>query len=221
MPILVMNLEANDPNEHTDVFAYGDNVMKRNYRKEHEAAESALKSAKERSALLYNAGKRVILFKKVNRDGGVRVGFKDYDSCNAFRMIPLNDVVELGIDIDSLPEYTDFSERYRSLLRAARECFNEAKNKSRFAMRSAKTDYLSQFYAVRREVYDSYILSREWQVKRQECFDHHGLICVDCGLSEATDIHHIHYETLGDECPVNDLVPLCNTCHEQRHMRER
>lgn len=40
--------------------------------------------------------------------------------------------------------------------------------------------------------------------------------CADCRDS-ATEVHHLHYRTLGNETLL-DVLPLCSACHELRHM---
>ena len=75
---------------------------------------------------------------------------------------------------------------------------------------------IDEAYTHRRSVYDEYINSIEWRRKREDCFDTHGKFCIDCG-DNATDVHHLHYDSLGDEDPVNDLHPLCSYCHNHRH----
>jgi 5-methylcytosine-specific restriction endonuclease McrA len=123
----------------------------------------------------------------------------------------------MGIDVYSLPEYTEFSKKYYELLDAANKYFYECRKASKDVLYSAKIEYLHRFYADRREIYDSYMSSPEWAAKRQQCYQVHGTTCVDCMERPATDIHHKHYETLGDECPQNDIVPLCSQCHKARH----
>jgi 5-methylcytosine-specific restriction endonuclease McrA len=191
--------------------------MARDYRAEHEIACQALEVAKERADREYEIPKGTILFKKVDKNGNLRVGYKDYDSGEHFKMIPIKEVLDRGINVDDLPEYTEFSKRYHEIYNLLSRIKCEASFKSRQAVRNAKTESLKRFYHERREIYDSYMSSPEWSAKRQLCYQHHGTTCVDCGKAYATDIHHKHYEILGDECPVNDIVPLCSSCHEARH----
>jgi len=40
--------------------------------------------------------------------------------------------------------------------------------------------------------------------------------CADCGGQQKLELHHRHYETVGNESP-GDLVALCRDCHEARH----
>ena len=192
-------------------------MKKRDWRKEHEIACQALEIAKERASEQYDLPSSVILFKKIDKNGRVSVGFKDYSSGENFRLIPRKEVQALGVDIDLLPEYTEFSQKYQQLQDAVRNFFYKNRVHSKEVFYSAKINYLNRFYEDRREIYDAYLSSPEWAAKRQQCYQFHGTTCLDCGTNYATDIHHRHYETLGDENPETDIVPLCSGCHEARH----
>lgn len=43
--------------------------------------------------------------------------------------------------------------------------------------------------------------------------------CQACGSGEDLQVHHRHYDTLGNEAP-RDLVLLCDACHEATHKFE-
>lgn len=43
--------------------------------------------------------------------------------------------------------------------------------------------------------------------------------CQACGSPDQLQVHHAHYDTLGDEQP-QDLVLLCDPCHEATHNYE-
>lgn len=192
-------------------------MKKRNWRQDHEIACQALEVAKERASDNYSLPDSVIVFKKIDKNGKLSVGFKDYSSGKNFRLIPRKEVESMGINVDLLPEYTEFSRKYHALLDAANKYFYECRKVSKDMLYAAKIEYLNRFYAERREIYDAYMSSPEWAAKRQQCYRAHGTTCVDCQSAHATDIHHKHYDTLGDECPKNDIVPLCSDCHKARH----
>ena len=187
------------------------------YRERHRLASWALEEAKE-NAKKYTLPPKTILFKKVDKNGKVGVGFKDFEKGN-FTPIKRKDVESLGIIIESLPEYTEFSQEYQRLLSAVRQYFSEKRSISVIELNRCKEQFMRPFYYARRNVYDEYMSSEEWQQKRKEVFNLQGIYCLDCGV-EATDVHHLHYETLGDECPIEDLVPLCRSCHSKRHGME-
>ena len=62
--------------------------------------------------------------------------------------------------------------------------------------------------------YQTYLQSPEWQAKRQEKLEscQHKCECEGGCYREATQIHHLHYETLGNE-DLQDLQALCAKCH--------
>lgn len=184
------------------------------YRERHKIAVWALEDAKAK-AEKYSLPSKTILFKKIDKNGKVSVGYKHFGQDN-FRLIKRSDVESMGVNVNSLPEYTNFSDVYRRLLQAANSYFYQARSDALGELKRAKHEMLAPYYAMRRAIYDEYMLSEEWARKRQHVFAAQGSDCIDCGNS-ATDIHHLHYETLGDECPENDLVPLCRDCHSKRH----
>ncbi len=61
--------------------------------------------------------------------------------------------------------------------------------------------------------YAYYIKSREWAAKRAERLQIDNGRCVVCG-KEAAQVHHLHYETLGSEDPLNDLISVCSYHHK-------
>ena len=66
--------------------------------------------------------------------------------------------------------------------------------------------------------YDDYISSPAWRAKRQEVFRLQGRLCSNCTtIFGRMHVHHLHYDTLGWEDPENDLVVLCEACHEMEH----
>lgn len=61
--------------------------------------------------------------------------------------------------------------------------------------------------------YYEYIKSPAWKVKRQErlAFDSHR--CAICHTTENLSVHHLHYDTLGNEDAQHDLISLCPNHH--------
>jgi hypothetical protein len=191
--------------------------MSRNYALENELASAELEAAKKIAADKYDLPSQVVLFRKIDKNGRVSVGFKNFESGDQFRLIPRKDVEQIGINIDLLPEYTEFSSKHQTLIGAVRDHIRLSREPCKEMLYTAKVDFLRGFYAKRRDIYDSYISSEQWSEKRDLCFSYHGEVCADCKSEKATDIHHRHYDTLGDECHINDIVPLCSRCHEVRH----
>ena len=68
---------------------------------------------------------------------------------------------------------------------------------------------------MKKQQYQQYLKSPEWQKKRQAALDKANTTCQNCG-AVATQVHHESYGNIGDEQP-NDLIPLCAKCHMRRH----
>lgn len=167
-------------------------------------------------------GYRKILFKRTTENGDIWLGVKSYSEKDNFRRVKAKELIARGVNPKAFPEYSQFNATYNYLkyergLRYAKEFISKARLKSRAEIDRAKDERLFVLYKKRREIYEYYLISCEWHNIRDECFKHHGLICLDCNENTAVDIHHRHYKTLGDECVINDLVPLCRPCHTKRH----
>lgn len=65
--------------------------------------------------------------------------------------------------------------------------------------------------------YVEYLGSKEWHDKRIDKFREVGYYCEHCGspgLLSDLSVHHLHYDSLGDE-DLEDLEVLCAGCHEK------
>lgn len=67
----------------------------------------------------------------------------------------------------------------------------------------------------RQRWYREYLRSEHWKTRRMAALRARGFICEDCG-NEATEVHHLSYERLGEEWP-EDLLIVCSDCHRTRH----
>lgn len=70
--------------------------------------------------------------------------------------------------------------------------------------------------------YEDYIRSWAWKQKRQQRLEIDGHCCSMCGKPEnecrgGLQIHHVHYNSLGNEDPYNDICSLCARCHGLIH----
>ena len=65
--------------------------------------------------------------------------------------------------------------------------------------------------------YQKYMRSKEWKAKRQEKLEacDHKCECEGGCYRKATQIHHLHYDTLGEES-MEDLQALCPKCHMRK-----
>lgn len=69
--------------------------------------------------------------------------------------------------------------------------------------------------------YQEYIQSDQWKEKREERLKLDGYQCVVCRNSEGLSVHHLHYDSLGNEDVQHDLVTVCNKCHRYFDTIER
>lgn len=68
--------------------------------------------------------------------------------------------------------------------------------------------------------YREYLASLQWHAKREAALLRSGHKCQSCGAHKDLEVHHKHYETLGNEQP-EDLVVLCIRCHDRADERRR
>ena len=63
--------------------------------------------------------------------------------------------------------------------------------------------------------YQNYIRSDEWQQKRKQrlALDNHR--CKNCGGKQGLEVHHKRYDGFLNESVVNDLITLCEDCHNR------
>jgi len=67
--------------------------------------------------------------------------------------------------------------------------------------------------------YNEYLKSTEWRSRRARVLKRANGICEGCLVSEATQVHHLTYEHVGDEL-MFELVAICDACHEKAHSKE-
>jgi len=67
----------------------------------------------------------------------------------------------------------------------------------------------------RQEYREEYLKSKEWQNLRSLVISA-KCACQCCKESDATDVHHLVYRNLVD-VTINDLIPVCRTCHNLIH----
>jgi hypothetical protein len=67
--------------------------------------------------------------------------------------------------------------------------------------------------------YSDYLASHHWQEVRARIRLRAAGSCEVCSCSAALQVHHLTYATLGQEGD-NDLLAVCETCHEVAHLRD-
>lgn len=58
----------------------------------------------------------------------------------------------------------------------------------------------------------TYIESEEWRQRRAPIIERSQGTCELCRNAPSVHVHHLHYQTLGNERPC-DLVAVCEPCH--------
>lgn len=68
-------------------------------------------------------------------------------------------------------------------------------------------------------LYDEYLVSPEWDEKRQLVMRRCNGVCEGCMKAFADHVHHQTYARVGEEM-LFDLAALCRQCHERFHNHE-
>ena len=107
------------------------------------------------------------------------------------------------------------------------EVYIEAKNT--MATLRAKIKTLEPFYQRSKAIYEHarlvelknmdyelYLKTEEWQRTRLDAIENARGQCERCGSGDGIQVHHKTYERRGEELP-EDLIVLCDKCHEKEH----
>lgn len=70
------------------------------------------------------------------------------------------------------------------------------------------------------EWYNEYLTSPLWRERRNLIIQRAKGRCEVCQARAAYQIHHLTYARVGRELP-DDLVAVCDRCHDDYHSRER
>ena len=121
-------------------------------------------------------------------------------------------VIELLDYIPSISEYAEAESAYRQHLKdaAAFESVCRETRPSRCDMENIRTIDANGWYS-------SYLQSEHWQEKRKEAHRRFGGECRACCSTTDLQVHHRHYQTLGEENVIRDLLLLCSVCHYGIH----
>ncbi|RZK06556.1 MAG: hypothetical protein EOO46_15185 [Flavobacterium sp.] len=64
--------------------------------------------------------------------------------------------------------------------------------------------------------YNAYLNSPFWQTKRKLILERDNFLCQFCNAAKATQVHHLSYDNLGNECDF-ELLSVCYPCHQIIH----
>ena len=76
--------------------------------------------------------------------------------------------------------------------------------------------------------YEELLKKNEWEVKRYEILARDNYTCQDCGWTHEQwnrsdprhlEAHHIKPHAAGGENTTDNLITLCNICHDVRHKK--
>lgn len=70
------------------------------------------------------------------------------------------------------------------------------------------------------EWYRRYLLSSDWQMRREAVMQRAGGFCEGCRAHTATQVHHLTYDHVGYEL-LWELVAVCSDCHKRVHSQRR
>lgn len=69
-----------------------------------------------------------------------------------------------------------------------------------------------------RKRYAEYLDSPFWKTTRMEKIKRVGCNCEQCNSAYNLSVHHLTYRNLGHEDIDNDLIVLCQECHQEVHI---
>lgn len=113
-----------------------------------------------------------------------------------------------------------WTEERRERLRQQRRqiTLKEASKRGPFPVTVTKSDgVVTQLEAnAKKLAYDRYMQSSRWAKRKVEYYQRNHKLCWRCGTTVGIHLHHHTYLRMGHELD-EDLVPLCQTCHQRAH----
>jgi len=68
----------------------------------------------------------------------------------------------------------------------------------------------------KKNVYHSYLNTKDWYKIRNKALKNADYKCSKCGCTENLQVHHLNYDTIGNES-IGDLFVCCKCCHSYFH----
>jgi hypothetical protein len=81
----------------------------------------------------------------------------------------------------------------------------------------ASGDYARRVFVFMYPKYEEYLTGLHWDNLRQSAFDRAGRRCESCRTSERLCGHHLRYPDDLTTCTVEDIMCLCERCHDLWH----
>lgn len=85
----------------------------------------------------------------------------------------------------------------------------------------AKVAELERVRALRLLAYEDYLQTPHWKEKRRQALLLANYHCSRCNSIDNLEVHHLHYDTRGEENAAIDLQVLCYACHDEIHYGKR
>jgi len=97
-----------------------------------------------------------------------------------------------------------------------RNVYNQSKRELEVAIKEKIREKEKVFFDAE---YGEYLQSPGWQAKRIPVLKRCCHVCEGCGMSNATEVHHLTYQNVGNEF-LFELVGLCKDCHLRYHEKK-
>lgn len=68
--------------------------------------------------------------------------------------------------------------------------------------------------------YQDYLASQDWKQRRARILKRDNYQCKICGTGMNLRVHHIRYPDILGEEPDEDLITVCDSCHEKIHSND-
>lgn len=69
--------------------------------------------------------------------------------------------------------------------------------------------------------YSEYLQTKHWKSLRSVALKRFDYQCARCGSAKNLQVHHVNYENMGlPGSELEDLIVLCNKCHEEVHKHD-
>ena len=128
-----------------------------------------------------------------------------YAECQQLGFNPITGTSDIYpfINVGTSAEYLEISNGYKK----------EMEKRRQSAMADANEVDTSRHWKYVKKVY---INSAEWRKFAWRARMHYKHTCQRCGATSFLHVHHLHYETIGQES-IEDVTVLCRVCHADEH----
>ena len=128
-----------------------------------------------------------------------------YAECQQLGFNPITGTSDIYpfINVGTSAEYLEISNGYKI----------EMEKRRQSTMADAKAIDTSRHW---KYVKNAYLYSAEWRKFAWRARMYYKHTCQRCGATSFLHVHHLHYETIGQES-IEDVTVLCRVCHADEH----